>query len=47
MTMFQHTLLGGLILALLWKVWIWRYFYTSQNLIDIEDEINEWFDNQK
>ncbi len=42
MTMFQHTLLGGLILTLLWNVWIWRYFYSPKNLVDIEDEVNEW-----
>lgn len=47
MTMFQHTLLGSFILTLLWNVWIWRYFYTPQNLIDIDNEINEWLNSQK
>jgi len=43
MTMIQHTLLGGLILTILWNVWIWRYFYTPQNQDDIDNEIRKWF----
>lgn len=43
MTMIQHNLLGWLILSVLWNAWIWRYFYTPQNLDEIDSEIRKWF----
>ncbi|MCX5922228.1 MAG: hypothetical protein NTX86_02780 [Candidatus Dependentiae bacterium] len=44
MPMFLHTVLGWLILIILWHIWIKHHFYTQKNLEDIEDEVNEWID---
>jgi len=42
MSMFLHTVVGSVILQILWWVWIRHYFYTPQNLEDINDEVHEW-----
>jgi len=44
MSMVLHTLLGGLILSILWNTWIWRYFYSQKNLKDIKHEVHKWLD---
>ncbi len=46
MTMFQHAMLGNIILMFLWFVWIRHFFTTPQNQEDLKNEISKWFNKQ-
>ena len=46
MTMFQHAILGDIILLFLWIVWLRHYFYTPKNRVDIDNEINNWINKK-
>ena len=42
MTMFEHTVLGWAVSLFLWYAFIQRHFYTTKNIHDITDEVDEW-----